>query len=90
MTIEEFDKLKKIVEQIKKLKAFIGSFEQGTYGNYIKTVEKNTTYSGNIIEKELVISVFGRDKLKNAILDCLKEELQEMEQQLEKANMGEE
>ena len=89
MTIEEFDKLKKIVEQIKKLRAFINSFEKGTCGDCIKTIERNTTYSGTIIEKELVISVFGRDKLKSVILDCLKEELQEMEQQLEKANMGE-
>ena len=90
MTIEEFDKLKKIVEQIKKLRDCIDSFEKGTCVDCIKTIQRNTTYSGNIIENVLVISVDGRDKLKNAILDCLKEELQEMEQQLEKANMGEE
>ena len=89
MTIEEFDKLRKIVERIQHLRVFIRSFEQCTYENCIKTTEKRT-YLGNLNEKELGISVDGRDKLKKAILDCLKEELQEMEQKLEKASIGEE
>lgn len=89
MTIEEFDQLRNTVDQIKHLSVFIDSFEEGTYGNCIKAIERHT-YLGNLREKELSISVVGRDKLKKAILDCLKEELQEMEQKLEKVNMGEE
>lgn len=89
MTIEEFDKLSRTVDQIRHLRSFIDAFEKGTSENRIMTIEKQM-YLGNIYEKELCLSVNGRDKLKNAILDCLKEELQEKEQWFEKVNMGEE